>query len=333
MAGRWMAAWALGVVGCCVAAAAAATAAEQPFAVWLEDVRKEAAGIGIGNRTLEAALTGIAPIDRVIELDRSQPEFTLSFKDYLARALKRVEKGREKMHQYRGLLDDVARKHGVQPRFIVALWGVETDFGRVTGGYPVVPALATLAYDGRRSAYFRKELMDALRILDQGHIGVGEMKGSWAGAMGQCQFMPSSFINFAIDHNGDGRKDIWGSEGDVLASAANYLAKSGWHADQTWGRAVHLPKGFDASLIALDKPKTLQEWRDLGVRKVDGGELPVRDLKAALVRPDAKGDDVFLVYENFRTILKWNRSNYFAAAVGILSDRLGERQTTAGGTQ
>jgi len=176
------------------------------------------------------------------------------------------------------LLEEVAQKYGVQARFIVAFWGIETDFGRITGGFPLVPALATLAYDGRRSAYFRKELLNALEILDGGHIAPKDMVGSWAGAMGQCQFMPSSFLNFAVDGDGDGRKDIWTNRKDVFASAANYLSRSGWKGDQTWGRQVRLPDGFDAKLADLDVRKTLAEWQGLGVRRLDGSDLPVRDL-------------------------------------------------------
>ncbi len=324
MTGRFLRALQVAALAATALAGAGAAAAEQPFEEWLANLRSEALGLGIREATLGAAFQGVAPIPRVIELDRAQPEFTLTLAEYLGRTVPdaRVQKGRERLARHKALLEEIARKHGVQPRFVVALWGIETDFGRVTGNFPVVPALATLAYDGRRSAYFRKELMDALRILDQGHIGVAEMKGSWAGAMGQCQFMPSSFISFAVDHDGDGRKDIWKNEADVLASAANYLGRSGWRMDQTWGRPVILTKPLDPALVSLDQTRTLSEWSDLGVRRQNGGELPKRELKASLVRPDARSDAVYLVYDNYRTILKWNRSHFFAVAVGTLADQL-----------
>ena len=318
----------LGVVVAVLASGAAHGANQGSFAVWLEGLRREALSKGIGNATLDAALSGIKPIPRVIELDRHQPEFTLTFRQYMDRVASkaRVKKGRGRMSENRALLDAVGQKYGVQPRFIVAFWGVETDFGRITGGFPVVPALATLAYDGRRSKYFRGELLNALKIIDQGHIAVKDMVGSWAGAMGQCQFMPSSFLSFAVDHDGDGRKDIWTTRADVFASAANYLAKSGWKGDQTWGRAVRLPKGFNAADASLKVSKRLDQWQRLGVRRADGRDLPTRDLSASVVLAEKKTTGpAYVVYNNYRTILKWNRSTYFALAIGSLADRIGGR--------
>lgn len=296
-------------------------------AAWTDDLRREAIERGIAPATVDAALDGWQPIERVIELDRSQPEFTLTFSEYLDRVVptSRVQRGRQLLAEYRNLLDVVARRYGVQPRFVVALWGVESDFGRRTGDFPVIGALATLAYDGRRSAYFRRELLDALQILDDGHISVDRMRGSWAGAMGQLQFMPSSFRRFAVDYDGDGRRDIWDSTADALASAANYLARSGWRDDQTWGREVRLPKGFAADLVGRDVVKPLSEWQALGVRRADGGALPRRDLLASVVQPGGSDGPAFVVYEDYRVLLKWNRSDYFATAVGLLSDRIAGR--------
>jgi membrane-bound lytic murein transglycosylase B len=306
-----------------------AFAVTQDFGTWLGGVREEALGEGISAATLDAAFEGVEPIPRVIELDRRQPEFTLTFREYIDRVVPRarIEKGRARLRENRAILEEVGRKFGVQPRFIVALWGIETDFGRVTGGFPVVASLATLAYDGRRSSYFRKELMNALRILEEGHISPKQMTGSWAGAMGQSQFMPSSFVRFAVDHDGDGRRDIWTTRPDVFASAANYLSKSGWRDDITWGREVRLPAGFDLSLTGLKVRKRIGDWQALGVRRADGGDLPGRDLSASIVLPE-KGESrpAYMIYENFRTILKWNRSNYFAIAVGTLADGIGDGQ-------
>lgn len=312
------------LIFCVLSGMAAPALAEQDFSAWLQDLRKEAAAKGISQATLDAALTGIQPIPRVIELDRKQPEFTLTFDEYMRRVVPeaRVQKGRKRLAENRKLLEEVSRQYGVQPQFIVAFWGIETDFGRVTGGFKVVPALATLAHDGRRSAYFRKELFDALTILDGGHIKPDDMVGSWAGAMGQPQFMPSSFVRFAVDENGDGRKDIWNSKADVFASAANYLSRSGWHGDERWGRQVTLPKGFDLSLADEKIRKPVNDWAALGVTRANGAPLPKSTLEASLIMPVKDKGPAFLVYNNYRVILKWNRSHFFALAVGRLADRI-----------
>ena len=241
----------------------------ESFAEWREGVRSEALGLGISAAIFDAAFVDVEPIPRVIELDRSQPEVTLTFDQYVERVVpeSRVAKGRKLLADHRDLLEPIGRKYGVPPRFIVALWGIETNFGQYLGGFPVIASLATLAYDGRRSAYFRQELLQALRILEDGHITPEAMMGSWAGAMGQSQFMPSSFVNYAVDHDGDGRRDIWGTQGDVFASAANYLAQAGWRAGETWGRQVTLPSGFDHALTGLEVKKTLAEWQALGLRR------------------------------------------------------------------
>jgi membrane-bound lytic murein transglycosylase B len=302
-----------------------AVAEQKPFDEWLGDLRQEAANNGIREDILNSALRGIKQIPRVIELDRKQPEFSLTFRQYMDRVVpnSRVQKGRKKLAENRALLEEVGKKFGVQPRFIVAFWGIETDFGRVTGGFKLIPALATLAHDGRRSKYFRKELLNALKILNGNHIKAKDMVGSWAGAMGQCQFMPSSFLNFAIDYNGDGRKDIWSTKADVFGSAANYLSRSGWKGDQAWGRAVTLPEGFDSDLANLKIVKPISDWQALGVRRADGSDLPTRNMKASIVFTEGPGSAAYMAYNNYRTILKWNRSTYFAVAVGTLADKIG----------
>ena len=318
------------LAACLVAAAGSAGASGQPFGEWLAELRAEASAKGISKATLDAALNGIKPIPRVIELDRKQPEFTLTFRQYLDRVVpqSRKDRAQARFNENRELLLEVGEKYGVQPRFIVALWGIETDFGRVLGSFDVIPALATLAHDGRRSAFFRRELLDALFILDEGHTSAGNMKGSWAGAMGQSQFMPSSFRRFAQDHDGDGRQDIWGTRADVFASAANYLKKSGWNDDLTWGREVRLPDTGEAgrgSAMTLHESKVwkrLPEWSSLGLRGRDGSALPTRNIKARLVMPGGADGPAYLVYANYEAILKWNRSNYFAIAVGTLADSM-----------
>lgn len=302
-----------------------AAANDQPFDVWLAGVRVDAQGRGIAPATLDAAFAGIEPIPRVIELDRRQPEGTMTFAEYRQRVVsqQRVETGRQKLVEHAPLLKEVERRYGVPARFIVALWGVETGFGRNTGSYPVVGALATLAYDGRRAEFFRSELMNALRILQEGHISVAAMRGSWAGAMGQNQFMPSSFLRFAVDYDGDGRRDIWTSQGDVFASIANYLASSGWVSGLIWGRPVLLPAGFDRESSGADNRRSLVDWSRRGVRQIDGGPLPPVDIQAGIVMPERDAPrPAFAVYENFRVLLRWNRSNYFALAVSELADRI-----------
>ena len=305
----------------------APASADERFSAWLAELRAEALERGISAETLDAALTGIEPIPRIIELDRDQPEFKLTFAEYLERVVPqaRIDRARARLEENRNLLGATATKYRVQPRFIVALWGIESDFGRNTGGFPVVSALATLAFDGRRSAYFRTELLNALEILDAGHIAPERMTGSWAGAMGQGQFMPTTFVGFAVDADGDGRRDIWDTRADVFASIANYLAGLDWHDDQTWGREVRLPSGFDLSLADGKTIKRLGRWQGLGVRRADGTDLPTRQLRAGLVLPDGKDGPAYVVYDNFRALLGWNRSTYFALAVGHLADRVADR--------
>ncbi|MCC7273083.1 MAG: lytic murein transglycosylase [Alphaproteobacteria bacterium] len=302
-----------------------AMANEQPFDAWLAELRQEALGRGIAPATLDAAFVGIEPIPRVIELDRRQPEGTMTFAEYRTRVVspQRIETGRQKLAEHAMLLKEVERRYGVPARFIVALWGVETGYGRNMGTYPVVGALATLAYDGRRAAFFRSELLNALRILQEGHIAPAAMRGSWAGAMGQSQFMPSSFLRFAVDYDGDGRRDIWGTQGDVFASIANYLASSGWVSGLVWGRPVLVPAGFDREASGADNRRPLGDWTRRGVRQIDGKPLPAADVQAGIVLPERDAQaPAFVVYENFRVLLRWNRSNYFALAVSELADRI-----------
>ena len=296
---------------------------QKDFDAWLADLRTEALAKGVSQATLESALSGVQPLPRVIELERSQPEFKLTVLEYLDRVVpdSRVEKGREALKENRALLTKVYERYGVQPSVLVALWGIETDFGRSMGGYPVIDAIATLAYEGRRTAFFREELLHALRIVDRGHISPDKMIGSWAGAMGQLQFMPSSFQAFAVDYDGDGRVDLWDSLPDVFASAANYLSKAGWVKDETWGWEVSLPKGFDSSSAGLDLRKSLADWKALGVRysKKSGNDA---SLLWSVIEPEGKKSPAYLANNNYRAFLKWNRSNHFAIAAGTLSDRI-----------
>ena len=294
------------------------------FSEWLEGLRQEARAKGISEAILHEALDDLHPIPRVIELDRRQPEFTQSFWRYLdARVTAgRIERGRMLLELHAELLGSIEKQYGVQPRFLVAFWGLETNFGDYLGSFPVIGSLATLAHDPRRSDFFRSELLAALSILDDGHITAKEMFGSWAGAMGQPQFMPSTFIRFAVDADGDGRRDIWHSLPDIFASAANFLSESGWQGDKTWGREVRLPPGFNLELTGLAIEKNLAAWQILGVRKINGNDLPRVNMKASLILPAGHAGPAFLVYNNYRTTLQWNRSDLYAIAVGHLADRI-----------
>jgi membrane-bound lytic murein transglycosylase B len=294
------------------------------FAAWLEGVRKEALERGISPATLDRVLTGLQPIPRVIELDQRQPEFVDTFLDYLDRRVTptRIEEGRRQLQQQHALLAEIQRRYGIPPHILVALWGLETNYGSHLGDYPVPAALATLAFDARRSQFFRAQLFDALAILEAGHVTPEAMKGSWAGAMGHLQFMPSTFIGYAVDADGDGRKDLWHSLPDAFASAANYLKRLGWRSDEIWGREVRLPEGFDWELARLNLTKPVNAWSALGVRQADGSPLPRSELTGAIIVPQGHKGPAFLVYPNFNLIMNWNRSLSYALAVGHLSDRL-----------
>ena len=311
------------------APAAVEAQADIAFPVWLEAARQEALLRGIGEATVAQAFAGLVPNPRVIELDGRQPEFSQTFWRYLDGAISdaRVNKGRALIQQNAGLLNNLEARYDVPGRYLVAFWGMETDFGRNTGDFSVVRSLATLAYDGRRGAYFRGEMFDALAILDRGDIDNGHMTGSWAGAMGQTQFMPSAFLKYAVDQDGDGRKNIWTSVPDALGSVANYMKTVGWDGSHGWGREVRVPVHFDAALASLDTDatetvKTASQWMALGVRRPDGSALPGTDGPSALILPAGIAGPAFLVAGNYRMILKYNHSTFYALAVGYLADRL-----------
>ena len=304
----------------------AVQAQTQDFAAFIAGVKTEGAQQGLSPSTL-AILDGIAPIDKVVELDHRQPEFTATFKGYLKAIMKpkRIAAGRKQMKQNRDLLQAVGNKYHVQPRFIVSLWGIESGFGQSMGTYSVPASLATLAWEGRRAAFFKGELMNALTIIDKGDVPAAQMIGSWAGAMGQCQFMPSTYLKYAQDWDGNGKRDIWHSRGDVLASTANYLSQIGWRDDRGWGRPVKLPAHFDSHLLGLDTQKTMKEWAKLGVVSADGKKLPARDWNSSVILADGKSGPAFLVTDNFRAIMTWNHSTLFALSVGHLADAIGRR--------
>lgn len=295
---------------------------QNDFKQFLSDISKEAEKKGIATKLIKDFKNKTVFIPRVIELDRSQPEFKLTLDQYLNKVITptRIKKARIKYNENKEILNKIGNFYGVQPRFIVALWGIETDFGRLTGGFSVISALSTLAFEGRRHEYFKKELLNALTIVNDGHITMNKMTGSWAGAMGQCQFMPSSFLNYASDWNKDGNKDIWNSKSDVFASAANYLKRVGWSNKITWGRKVYL--GNYNNNVKKNKYILLKNWSSFGVLNENKKRLPQVNIKARVVIPDNYGKYGYLVYKNFDALLNWNRSNYFAIAVGKLSDTI-----------
>ncbi len=310
--------------------AAAPVAAEsqvqsQSFDAFLAGVRAEAARGGVSQATLARALSGVRPNQRVIELDRRQAEFTQTWPQYRDARLSpaRIENGRRAMAENRATLDAAEARFRVDRRVVVAIWGIETSYGRVTGDFSVVEALATLAWEGRRAAFFRAELLAALRILDAGHVNAERMRGSHAGAMGHGQFMPTSFERLAVDMDGDGRRDIWDSRADALGSIANYLARSGWREGLWWGHEVAVPAGFDA--VGFDHTRTLppERWSAMGVRRLDGRALPGVD--GAVVSPGASRGPFqsFWVSPNFTAIRRYNPSNFYAVAVGLLADAVG----------
>jgi membrane-bound lytic murein transglycosylase B len=304
---------------------ATATSPAPGFQSWLEGVRQEARARGVDQAILDAALGHVEPIPRVLELDLRQPEFTDTFLNYLDRRVTdaRVEEGRKLLRKHGRLLKRVSRQYGIPANVLVALWGLETHYGKSLGSYPVPAALATLAYDNRRADFFRRQLLDALDILQARDIPPEAMLGSWAGAMGHVQFMPSTYRAYAVDGDGDGRKDLWNSLPDAFSSAAHYLNELGWRGGERWGREIRLPRNFDWSLASPDVKKTVAAWRALGVTQADGSPLPrLVNVSGSILLPQGHAGPAFLVYRNFDVLLTWNRSIHYALAVGLLADRL-----------
>lgn len=319
---------------CSVSSSASET--KVSFADYTAALKQEALGKGYAPALLDDVFSSLQFHERVVSADKSQPEVVETLSTYLPKRVSetRISMARERYQQYLPELTKIGEKYGVQPRFIVALWGLESSFGRFMGTYSVPSALATLAYDGRRESFFKTEFFHALDILSQGHISLDNMKGSWAGAMGQSQFMPSSFMAYAQDGDGDGKKDIWTNQLDVFASIANYLKQQGWHHDKTWGREVVLPAGFDPVYAIArgslkrdewlarwaQSERSLADWNTLGVKRLNNTALPARDIRAALILPDGEGGRAFLAYDNYKVLMHWNKSYYFVTSVGYLAD-------------
>lgn len=305
----------------------AATVAPLPlpdFATCIPQLQQRARDAGVSAATVENVLAQVQYVPRVIELDRKQPEFSETFRNYLTLRVtdQRIAQGRKLLAQHRALLQQLERDYGVPPHYLLAFWGLETNYGSFLGKMPVLDSLATLACDPRRSEYFTLELLEALRLVDSGTVTPEKFIGSWAGAVGNMQFMPTNYRRYAVDADSSGKPDLWRSIPDAMTSAANYLNQIGWQKNRRWGREVRLPKNFDYAQASLQQRKSLQEWRALGVMLADGGALPAQDLQGAILVPSGHAGPAFIVYDNFDVIMKWNRSEFYAISVGHLADRI-----------
>jgi membrane-bound lytic murein transglycosylase B len=329
---KWLAAFAA------AAAMATGTAKAEPadFERWLESFRAEAAAAGISAEVLDEALTGLSVETRVYELNDNQPEFSRAIWDYLDSAVsaKRIETGQTRFLENRRLLTLIEEAYGVDAEIISAIWGLESSYGAIMGDYDAIQALATLAFEGRRTGYGRSQLIGALKIIQHGYAERSELKGSWAGAMGQTQFIPTTYLSYAIDHDGDGRRDIWSNLGDVFASTANYLSVSGYRRNEAWGVEVRLPPGFDYALADSGVEKAVVEWAAGGISVMKGPSLIERydpNLHGRLILPAGARGPAFIVFENFEAILKYNRSTAYALAVSMLSEEIAGRSGAVAG--
>lgn len=313
--------WKVLIVVCCGLWAMALQADD--FSDCVADLQRQARDAGVADSLVSDVLGTVQYLPRIIELDRGQPEFTRSFADYFNRRVteKRVTQGRELLQTHRVMLSRLTRVYGVPPQYLLAFWGLETNFGGYMGKVPILDSLATLACDPRRSKFFTVELFEALRLLQLPGVEA-PMTGSWAGAVGHTQFMPSNYRRYAIDGDRDGQTDLWGSIPDALSSGANFLEQLGWERGVRWGREVRLPKEFDYSTLGLKNKRPLAQWGEQGVRTATGANLPKVEIDAALLVPAGHRGPAFLVYDNFGVIMRWNRSEFYALAVGHLADRI-----------
>ena len=295
------------------------------FSSWLVEFKKDALARGISRDVVDNAFLNFEyPNQNVIELDNKQPEHRKLFSEYKKSIVthKKIIAAKKNLLAHRYLLKKIENKYKVPASVILALWGIESNFGKNQGEFSVIESLASLAFNGRRSQFFKEELIDALTIIQQENISSDELTGSWAGAMGQTQFMPSSFLKFAVDFNQDGKKDIWNTDADALASIANYLHQRGWKYRQSYQMSVKIP---DSLKSWKNKENTLKEWSKLGIKRINGKNLPKNSSLAKLVIPDDNNDEGFLTFANYNVIMDWNHSIYFASSVGILADKIGNK--------
>ncbi|WP_448131374.1 lytic murein transglycosylase [Stutzerimonas chloritidismutans] len=299
------------------------------FSQWREQFRAEALAAGISAATFDQAFAGVQPDPAVIEADRSQPEFTRPVWQYLEGAIspQRVRSGRRLLSEHATTLDQIEARYGVDRETLVAVWGLESSFGQIMGDKSVIRSLATLAHEGRRPAFAKSQLIAALEILQHGDVAPQRMRGSWAGAMGQTQFIPTTYNTHAVDFDGDGKRDIWNSSADALASAAHYLQASGWKQGKAWGFEVELPEGFDYALADTEIRKPLAEWRSLGLRNLPGDQ---EEASASLLLPAGHRGPAFLIMDNFHAILRYNNSSAYALAIGLLAENFQGKGEVAG---
>lgn len=293
------------------------------FIAWIQAFRAEALSQGISAKTFDDAFRGVKLNQRVVELNENQPEFNRAIWDYLDSAVNsdRIKQGKKLLRQHRKLLRASQREYGVPPSIIVAIWAMESNYGKLTGGFNVIEALATLAYQGRRAAFGREQLLAALKIIDEGDIAADRMTGSWAGAMGQTQFIPTVYLQYARDGNGDGKRNLWDTLADVFDSTANYLQQKGWAEGQPCFDEVKVPDGFNFAEADVSIEKPMKTWKDEGVERIDGRKFPrsVSDVDAALIVPAGHNGPTFLAYPNFKAILAYNNAVSYALAVCQLS--------------
>ncbi len=313
------------------------------FDNWKSEVIKNAPEYGLGKNFVQSLVKDFQVNKRVIENDKCQPEFTLTFSEYIDKRISnlRVKNGINKYNKYNSLLQKIRKVYNVQPRFIISIWGLETAYGEITGNYPVIESLLTMSYDERRRRYFTKELYNSFKIIEEGHIDLENFKGSWAGAMGQNQFMPSSFLSYAQDFNNDGKKNIWTDIEDSLASIGRYLQGVGsnkWDPNYTWGREVIPPENIKElekelfikrekgclAIKKLSKKIPLSKFREMNFQKLNGQKVDDLGIDSYLVRMGREENDFryFIVYNNYLNILSYTCSNYYALSVGLLSDKI-----------
>jgi len=294
------------------------------FAQCVVRLQLKAKDAGISQHIIDTTVAQLTYVPRVIELDNQQPEFTTTFGDYFDKRVTpwRVEEGRKLLTQHHQLLNRLTKEYGVPGQYIVAFWGLETNFGSYKGSMPVLDSLATLACDPRRSDYFTGELLQALMLKQQYHFDDKKMVGSWAGAMGHTQFMPSNYRKYAVDGDGDGIADLWNSTADALTSAANFLQHLGWQENERWGREVLLPANYSFAYLGGKQALPLVEWKKLNLKQANGQPLATPDMQAALYLPAGHTGPAFIGYDNFNVIMRWNRSEFYAIAVGHLADRI-----------
>nr|WP_228371157.1 lytic murein transglycosylase [Shewanella piezotolerans] len=301
-----------------------ASVASPDWATCVANLQQTAKAQGLSQSTIDNTLANVKFVPRVIELDSQQPEFSSSFENYFTKRVTdwRVQQGRKLYKEHKELLQRLAKEYGVPPQYLLAFWGLETNFGSYKGKMSVLNSLATLACDPRRSRYFTTELMQALKLKEQYGFDEKQMVGSWAGAMGHTQFMPSAYAKYAVDGDGDGKADLWNSTEDALSSAAHFLQNLGWKRDERWGREVSLPNDFSYAYLGRAEAQPLTKWAELGLTQTNGNPLSTPDMQASLYLPSGHTGPAFLGYDNFDVIMKWNRSTFYAIAVGHLADRI-----------